>query len=258
VSYPIFLYLENIKQDYLVARILIYVLFYPFLFTPLFPMIGNAIVGSVVMDLLMPFVLKKDKNLLRPLKYMTLFSFLLILMSIGVGSGPNTMPFFQSENEYVLSLLHLNPLLTRFTYVPIFLLKMHPLSIFYRIAIVSFIFCLAFYYFDVRTKLATYQLNRVSQYFMIFGNYSLSYFVYIPLFVLIVPIDFGPYLVWPAMLLAMLIMTWIFRMDLKYFYGAGLIEWLMMLFTVKWNKFIPMADYKMYIEKGVILPPKKK
>jgi hypothetical protein len=96
---------------------------------------------------------------------------------------------------------------------------------------VVIIFTSAFYYFDIK-HVEKKEISKITRQFVFMGEYTISYFIYAAIFNL-VSFQVSVELIWIPLILAIAILTVFFKQLLKYCWGAGMIEWIINLFTLK-------------------------
>lgn len=251
---PIYQYLAGIRSVSTFADMLVYMIFDPYVGAPLFPMVAYAIAGSVVIDFLLPYKypntsenedfyqnifglpFKRHINLHKTKKsYIIMFSFAAISLAVSIiiGSGPNQISTFDSVAISWFDALDDHVLITEVLgYIPEFLIVNHPLNYLYKLSMITVIFCIIFYYFDL-SRGENYKPSAISRAWIFMGKISLSYWIYVALFNLI-PIDTNPILAWPFMIGALILLSYIFKKNIKHYKGAGLIEWVILFLSFTW------------------------
>ena len=258
-SYPFYQYILRYQTESLVAQILNVVMYAPYLSfgplpitggmgCPLFPMIAFTIIGSIVIDLLLPIINgKKTEMTTTPgiitqknhpksktpsniFEILLLASFAIIVFSLLFGSGPNEDPFFQPEASLVLSQLHQNQIFQNWQYVPQFLIINHPMYFLFNVGVESCFFLLPFYYFEIITR-KNYAPSWSTRTLSFFGQFSLSYYAYSFIFALM-GITTDILGTWIGSLLTLIVLTLLFRFFIRKAYGGGLVEFVMVTFAI--------------------------
>jgi hypothetical protein len=276
-SVPVFLYLNSVQSESIVAWILIQIFFFPFTQSPLFPLIAFALIGGIVIDLLLPYLqlrpefnklqtlitssrncgpqiqLQRNARFISPplwgLKIIVGVATCAMVGGILSGLQPPTQIFYQEEVQTILGNFYTNPeLISQITFIPAFLITYTFPNIFFKLGIVVLMFSAVFYFFDVKhADRKTH--SKLTKQMAFMGEYTFSYFVYVAIFNLF-PFHFDIFVIWIPMFLAMAILTKIFKLVLKYTWGVAMMEWCMNLFTLKLTIPATTEDIKLaYPEK---------
>lgn len=271
-SYSLYLLLLSVSGDPLWASTLRILFFEPFTATPLFPKFADCLMGSVIIDFILisnakgkqnlikntpqsPFLNTKhysngifpSRELNKMLKILAFSAAVGLIVFVCIGLNQNDIIFLDEVVNIVTDKLYRNPVLqTIFPIIPVVLLKEHPINTVFKICYEIFLFALFFYYFDARASRKE-SMSFVTQNLAFMGNFSFSYFVYYAFFNLI-PIDFGIYWIWPFVLIAMSILTLIFRWDLIYHHGIAMIEYVIIIFTINWSKDPPEKEIRRFLD----------
>ncbi len=260
-SHSFFEFLLQYQTESLLAQIFMVVMYNPYIIVPLpviggigcpfFPMIGYTIIGSIVIDLLLPILngkkietTPKAVNISQnnPLKTMGTFNrFKVLLLSslaiVGIsilfGFGPNTDPLFQPVADLFITQLHVNPIFASWEYIPQFLLENHPLNYLFKIGVETCFFLLPFYYFDLK-KRDNYAPSWWTRTLSFFGQFSLSYYLY-GFFFAAIPIETDPIGFGIGTIITLILLTLLFRFYLDKAYGLGFIEFVMVTFGLIWR-----------------------
>lgn len=258
LSLPTYQYLASIRAVSATAKAITVAIFDPYFAVPLFPMVAYTIVGSVAVDFLLPYkypsmkeneeyygevfgIFGKRPNMHKSYAtYIILFgiSALSLMLSLIFGHGPNRTPLFDGVASSWFSALDDHVLITELLgYIPEFLVVNHPINYVYKLSLISVIFCIIFYYFDL-VQDESYKPSALSRAWIFMGKISLSYWIYVAAFNLI-PIDTNPIVVWPFMIGALSLLSYIFKKNIKYYKGVGLIEWVIIFLSFTWVKVKP-------------------
>ncbi len=214
-------------------------------------MIAFTIIGSIVIDLLLPIINEKksennstltissqnnhekSRNKINAFKIILFASLAVIVSSVIFGLGPNLDPIFQPAATQALEQLQQNPIFLSWEYVPQFLLVNHPMNILFKAGVETIFFLLPFYYFDAR-KRENYAPSSSTRTLSFFGQFSLSYYTYSFIFAA-VAIKTNMFWSLIGAIVALIVMTLLFRFYLRKAYGGGLIEFVMVTFAIIWK-----------------------
>lgn len=286
-----FLYLNSIPQDIFLVRLVETLCFFPFQQSPLFPLVGIAMLGGVLIDLLIPYLqtrsefsnlnhlhsndvdcppqLQLHRNLRfrnNPLLGLKIsFGIAICMIFGGIFSGLNAPieSFYFGESSVILSNLYTSSaFVNRITFIPAFLITNTLPNIFFKLGIVVIIFTCAFYYFDIK-HVEKKEISKITKQFVFMGEYTISYFIYAALFNLI-PLQVDVALIWIPLFFAIAILTVFFKQLLKYCWGAGMIEWIINLFTLKLTRQPTIDEIRLAypekirkMEESIIIQEKK-
>lgn len=270
VSLPLYSYLDINQSQNLLAQGILVILFVPYLNSPLLPTMAIAIIGTVVIDVMYPLIkqerqvrcsnvdfttrltLLKSGKPYRNFKILLITTLITIVLCILLGSGPNLDAVFQAEQAQSIQELHTSPLYAGWQFIPDFLVRLSPIDYIYDLAVVLAIFLLAFYYFSI-TRQPSYTPSKFTQSINFMGQYSLSFFTYGFIFT-----AFGRWAnavtVWLGLIVMMASLTYFFKFLLQKAYGAALVEWVTVIFALKWSTLPDLKDIAaVYPEKVGIL-----
>ncbi|MBD3353703.1 MAG: DUF1624 domain-containing protein [Candidatus Lokiarchaeota archaeon] len=181
-------------------------------------------------------------RLLSPAFFVLLLSLLGLIAVVYIGWYP--------KYGTSLGLIADNPLLASiFPYRPGFLIKHHNLNYAYRFFLITTLFCLLFFYFDIyKAKKASkkrrlFFLNRL---WCWMGRISLSFYSYTSIGYLI-DISTDAYLIWVYLIIALGIQCLFFYFLIQYVVGGGLMEWVILFLSFNWNKEYSMKQIREFL-----------